>query len=108
MAEVLAPNRKDITEEFARTFAGMTEAPIDVAALLQARGDLIAGVHAALTEADRRFLLGLKTGAPDWSLAGAPQAAEPPAVQWKLANLARFDPARRQALADRLREVLGL
>lgn len=108
MAEVLAPNRKDLAEDFQRTFVGMTEVPVDLDDLLQAREALIAGVHAALTETDRRFLLGVKTGAPDWSLVGLPDAAALPAVQWKLTNLARLEPPRRQALADRLREVLGL
>jgi predicted nucleotidyltransferase component of viral defense system len=108
MAEVLAPNRKDITVEFARTFAGMTEAPVELAELVQAREELIAGVHASLTQADRLFLLGVKTGEPDWGLIGLAEAAALPAVQWKLTNLARLEPARRQALADRLREVLAL
>lgn len=108
MAEVLAPNRKDIAEEFARTFAGMTEAPVELAELVQAREALIAGVHASLTDADRRFLLGIKTGEPDWGLIGLAEVAALPAVQWKLTNLARLEPSRRQALADRLREVLAL
>ena len=108
MAEVLAPNRKELAEDFQRTFVGMTEVPVELDDLLQAREALIAGVHAALTETDRRFLLGVKTGAPDWSLVGLPDAAALPAVQWKMTNLARLEPPRRQALADRLREVLGL
>lgn len=108
MAEVLAPNRKDLAEDFQRTFVGMTEVPVDLDDLLHAREALITGVHAALTETDRRFLLGVKTGEPDWTLIGLTDAAALPAVQWKLANLARLDPARRQALAERLREVLGL
>ena len=108
MAEVLAPNRKELAEDFQRTFVGMSEVPVELDDLLQAREALIAGVHAALTETDRRFLLGVKTGAPDWSLVGLPDAAALPAVQWKMTNLARLEPPRRQALADRLREVLGL
>ena len=108
MAEVLAPNRKELAEDFKRTFVGMTEVPVELDDLLQAREALIAGVHAALTETDRRFLLGVKTGAPDWSLVGLPDAAALPAVQWKMTNLARLEPPRRQALANRLREVLGL
>ena len=108
MAEVLAPNRKELAEDFQRTFVGMTEVPVELDDLLQAREALIAGVHAALTETDRRFLLGVKTGAPDWSLVGLPDAAALPAVQWKMTTLARLEPPRRQALADRLREVLGL
>jgi len=108
MAEILAPNRKELAEDFQRTFVGMTEVPVELDDLLQAREALITGVHAALTETDRRFLLGVKTGAPDWSLVGLPDAAALPAVQWKMTNLARLEPPRRQALADRLREVLGL
>jgi hypothetical protein len=108
MAEVLSPNRKDLREEFARTFDGMTDAPVDLEELVAAREALIAGIHAALTPADRTFLLGVKTGQPDWSLVGLPQAAALPAVQWRLTNLARLTEARRQALADRLRKVLEL
>jgi predicted nucleotidyltransferase component of viral defense system len=108
MAEVLAPNRKDLSEEFARTFAGMAEAPVELDELVAARESLITGIHAALTGADRTFLLGVKTCQPDWSLVGLPQAAALPAVQWRLTNLARLSEARRQALADRLKEVLEL
>ena len=108
MAEVLSPHRKDLVEEYGRTFAGMTDDPVAIGALEAAREDLIGGLHAALTEQDRRFLLGVKTGAPDWSLIGLPQAAELPAVRWRLMNLARLPEARRQALADRLKAVLGL
>jgi hypothetical protein len=70
--------------------------------------DPIVGIHAALADADRQFLIGVKTGAPDWSLVGIAHAADLPAVQWKLMNLARLPEDRRQALADRLKAVLAL
>ena len=108
MAEVLAPNRKPLAEEFNRTFDGMTDQAVTLATLEQAREDLIGGVHAALTEQDRRFLLGVKSGAPDWALVGLPQAAALPAVQWKLRNLGQLSAERREVLTGRLREVLGL
>src|SRR5258707_14288880 len=41
MAEVLAPTRQDITREFERGFEGMTEKPVKLDDLLQAREDLI-------------------------------------------------------------------
>ena len=108
MAEVLAPNRKDITEEFNRNFAGMTEAPVELEELVAARDALIRGIRAGLTAADRTFLVSVKTGDPDWSLVGLPQAATLPAVKWRLANLARLTEARRAVLVDRLKEVLEL
>ncbi|HXQ46463.1 MAG TPA: nucleotidyl transferase AbiEii/AbiGii toxin family protein [Caulobacteraceae bacterium] len=108
MAEILDPHRLDITQEFERNFAGMTTEPVALADLVQAREDLVAGIHAALTDADRRFLLSVKTGAPDWDLIGLPQAAELPAVRWKLRNLDALPTAKREALAARLKGVLGL
>jgi len=44
MAEVLAPVRLDITAEFRRGFAGLTETPASLDELLQAREDLIAAI----------------------------------------------------------------
>jgi len=108
MAEILDPHRRDFTQEFERNFAGMTTEPVALADLVQAREDLVAGIHAALTDADRRFLLSFKTGAPVFDLIGLPQAAELPAVRWKLRNLDALPAARREALAARLKRVLGL
>jgi predicted nucleotidyltransferase component of viral defense system len=108
MSEILDPHRLDLTQEFERNFAGMTTEPVALADLVQAREDLVAGVHAALTHADRRFLLSVKTGEPDWALVGLPQAAELPAVRWKLRNLDALPAEKREALAARLKGVLGL
>ena len=108
MAEVLDPHRLDMTQEFERNFVGMTTAPVALSELVDAREALVAGVHSALTEADRHFLLSVKAGAPDWTSVGLPQAASLPAVRWRLQNLAALAPERRDALADRLKKVLGL
>ena len=86
----------------------MTDEVVPLAALEQAREDLIAGLHAALTMEDRRFLMSVKAGAPDWTLIGLPNAAQLPAVRWRLQNLDLLPADRRQALADRLQEVLEL
>ena len=42
MWEVLAPHRKDITEEFMRGFDGMTAEPVSIEELVAAREALIA------------------------------------------------------------------
>src|SRR5439155_2566798 len=42
MAEILAPARRDIAQEFARGFEGMTEKPVALDDLLQAREQFIA------------------------------------------------------------------
>jgi Nucleotidyl transferase AbiEii toxin, Type IV TA system len=106
MAEVLAPTRLDITEEFVRGLNGMTETPVKQEELIRTREDLIADIVGRMPEDHRRFLLSFKNGAPDWALLGLPGAEALPAVQWRLRNLAQLDPAKKKALIARLAEVL--
>jgi predicted nucleotidyltransferase component of viral defense system len=106
MAEVLAPMRLDISAEFARGFAGMTESPVMLDELLQAREDVIASIIGNMPADHRRFLISIKRGEPDWALLGLPGAEALPAVRWRLENLARLDATKRATLLARLGEVL--
>ena len=108
MAEVLAPMRLDISAEFARGFAGMTETPVMLDELLQAREDVIAKIIGNMPADHRRFLISIKRGEPDWALLDLPGAEALPAVRWRLENLARLDATKRAALLTRLGEVLGI
>ena len=108
MAEVLAPMRLDISAEFARGFAGMTETPVMLDELLQAREDVIANIIGNMPADHRRFLISIKRGEPDWALLDLPGAEALPAVRWRLENLARLDATKRAALLTRLGEVLGI
>jgi predicted nucleotidyltransferase component of viral defense system len=106
IAELLAPKRRDIATVFEREFKTMARDPVTLEELLQTREDLIAGINRALTDDDRRFLLSVKGKTPDWSLIGFPQAAELPAVRWKLENLGRMTAARHREAYERLEQVL--
>jgi predicted nucleotidyltransferase component of viral defense system len=107
-AEILAPTRLDIAQEFARGFDGMTASPVTLDELIQARERLIAEVVGKMPTEHRRFLLSLKKGEPEWPLLGVPGADALPAVRWRLENLAKIDEQKRDALIERLREVLQL
>jgi len=107
-AELLDPARLDIAEEFARGFDGMTDMPVTVDKLVQAREDLIADIVGRMPQAHRKFLLSIKRGEPDWALLGVPGAETLPAVRWRLENLARMEQGKRAALIERLRKVLQL
>lgn len=107
-AEVLDPTRLDISEEFTRGFSGMTDTPITVDELIQAREALIANIVGRMPADHRRFLLSIKSGEPDWGLLGLPGVDALPAVRWRLENLAKLDQHKRAALIDRLRKVLEL
>jgi hypothetical protein len=106
MAEVLAPTRKPLGEEFARGFSGMTQEPVALADLEAAREAIIAAMVTAMPDDHRRFLAGFKRGEPDWMLLGIPKARHLPAVLWKQRNLAKLPDAKRHELADALDRVL--
>ena len=87
MSEVLAPTRKDISDEFLRGFEGMTEQPVSLDELIAAREALIADIVGKMPNSHRRFLVSFERGEPDWALLGVRGAAELPAVKWRQQNL---------------------
>jgi predicted nucleotidyltransferase component of viral defense system len=107
MSEVLAPTRKNISEEFVRVFQGMTDEPVTFSELTAAREALINELVGNMPTAHRCFLLSFERGKPDWSLLGLPGAAELPAVKWRQTNLDKLSAHKRAALVARLEEVLS-
>jgi hypothetical protein len=77
ISEVLVPRRKDIEQEFAQGFDGMTAEPVEFDALLKARDELVAEIAGRMPCGHRAFLLGFKKGEPDWSLLGRRGGREP-------------------------------
>ncbi len=106
MAEVLAPTRKEIAQEFERGFVGMTAEPINLDDLLQAREAIIAEAVGKMPDAHRRFLVGFKRGEPDWQLLGLPHVADLPAVKWRQINYDKLKTAVRAAELAKLERVL--
>jgi hypothetical protein len=104
MAEVLAPNRKDLVAEYERGFVGMTAEPVSLDTLAEAREAIIAEIVGGMPDDHRHFLLGFKKGAPDWSLLGLSHVADLPAVKWRLLNLEKA--TNRDAQIAKLQGVL--
>jgi hypothetical protein len=88
--EVFFANAIDIAPTFANEFAGMTRTPVTLDELLEARRRLFAELPAALTDAQRAFLLGLVRGEPDWGLMSCAHLRDLPAIRWKVENLGRL------------------
>lgn len=105
-AELLAPTRIDIAQEFARGFDGMTDTRVTVDDLVGAREQLIAEVVGKMPQDHKKFLVSLKKGEPEWKLLGVDGAEALPAVRWRLENLAKMDQKKKDALIERLRGVL--
>lgn len=106
MAEVLAPTRKNIDQEFESGFAGMTNEPISLSDLIEAREQAIDQMVAAMPDEHRKFLIGFEKGDPDWSLLPFEHVKALPAVQWRVQNLDGLAPDKRTRLVETLESVL--
>lgn len=106
MAEVLAPNLRDIAHEYERGFEGMTQTAVALEELLAARDALIAGIVGGMPVQHREFLIGFERGEPDWALLGLPHVAKLPAVLWRQQNLDKLSKEVRSALVQKLERAL--
>jgi hypothetical protein len=106
VSEILSANRKDITQEYQRGFAGMTEEAVPLDELLKARETLVAEVVGRMPDKHREFLIGFEAGQPDWSLLELEGAEALPAVKWRQQNLDSLTKDKRAALVKELQRVL--
>lgn len=106
MAELLEPTPQDISPLFRAEFEGMTYEPVCLEQLEKTFQKMVRKIHAAMTDADRNFLLALKRGTPDWQTFALPEAERLPAIQWKIYNLNRMNSGKRKKAAAKLEKVL--
>lgn len=109
MAELLAPNRKDIREIYVTEFMQMAQVDVPLVALEQAREDLINQINLDMTENERKFLLSFKSKTPNWELLEMDNIdiiKNLPSVRWKLINLEKLAPLKHKDAYDKLKNIL--
>jgi predicted nucleotidyltransferase component of viral defense system len=84
--ELLSPNFKDISKLFTNEFVEMTIEEVSIQELLECRKKLVKEIRLALTEKDKRFILGFAENRPDWSLVRNSKIEDYPSVRWKMMN----------------------
>ena len=100
MHELLAPATPLRTDLYDQEFVGMTREPISLEALADTARTLHADIMSRLHGDVASFLLSLHDAEPDFGLIGLPEAADLPAVRWKLINLKKLrdaNPAKHAA-----------
>jgi len=108
MHELLAPQAKPLPPASVSELAGMTDVGVSVDDLTVAWESLVRQIREGLSPNERRFLLSLKHGEPEWDLLGFPDLERLPALQWKLTNIRRMAPGKRADAEAKLKAVLGL
>ncbi|QDG94725.1 nucleotidyl transferase AbiEii/AbiGii toxin family protein (plasmid) [Rhizobium sp. NIBRBAC000502774] len=106
--ELVRPSLAALEEEFVKEFEGMTTQPISLDELKAAREQLTTDLLARLDDDAMRFLLSLHDGKPDFEAIGLPQAADLPAVRWKVLNLEKLKAQNPEKHAEQRREIEAL
>lgn len=108
MNELLNPQMKDIKEVYENEFSGMTRMDVTCEELERTRDLLISKIHEDLTVNERKFLISIKTGEPEWVLMDIEGIDKLPAIQWKLLNVKRMSATKHKEQLSKLEKVLGL
>ncbi len=106
MNELLSPNLIDLSEAFETQFVGMTEEPVALNELVEIQRRLPSELVSQLDRDERAFLLSMKRGEPEWGRLGIDHLEQLPALQWKLRNIRRMNPAKHQEMLERLERLL--
>ena len=106
IAELLSPKFSDLNQKYITDFIGMSFVEISVKELEQTRELLVTKIHSMLTDDDKKFLISLKQGNPDWGLLGLDGVSNLPAVKWKMYNLNQMSVPRRKMAVEKLEKVL--
>lgn len=106
MSELLNPNYLEIASLYKKEFDNMTVNPVSFDELLATRKSLIEKINTSLTQDERKFLLSVKQGEPDYALLPFKNLDKLPALQWKLINIRKMDKKKREKMLAKLRDVL--
>jgi hypothetical protein len=98
--EVLFPSLRDIRYDYEHNFQGMTAEPVPLDALFAARERMVREIQQGLDDNERRFLLSLAAGTPEWPLLGIAHLEQLPGIRWKLHNLAQLKKTNAKRFAE--------
>ena len=108
MHELLAPSAPLREDLYGAEFLGMTRRAVPTDALVGTRRRLHADIRSRLKGNVANFLLSLHDADPDFGLIGLPDAADLPAIRWKLVNLEKLkqaNPEKHMAQRDALESL---
>lgn len=108
MSELLNPKRLDFREVFEAEFSEMVAIPFEYEDLVRTQEFLIKTLPNQLTLDEKRFLISLKEGNPNFELLPLKGIENLPAIQWKLQNIRKMTPAKQEDALRKLRESLRL
>lgn len=108
IVEILNPNLKEIKNIYDNEFKGMTYEEISYEELEATRENLIKRINKSLSQKDKKFIVTVKQGKPEWDLLNLKGIENLPAVKWKLSNIKLMSKEKHEAALNKLRDHLGM
>lgn len=106
MHELLSPNYIDISKSYNSEFLGMSSANISIEELLSNRDKIVKNIRKSLSEKDKKFLMSVNDGSPDFSLIPIKHVQELPAIKWKVYNVKNMGLQKRNNQLKELEKIL--
>ncbi|HQG13806.1 MAG: hypothetical protein BWY40_01228 [bacterium ADurb.Bin270] len=108
MNELLLPNWQDIRLIFESDFRDITNTSVTCDELVEVRARVHKELLRSLTDDERRFLISVKNGEPEWDLMDIDGIEKLPAIQWKIQNVRRMQAEKKAKELEKLRRVLKI
>ena len=107
MIEILNPNYNPIKKSFDKEFQGMTFKKVCHDELLKVRDKLVKDINQILSTKDKKFLISINTGKPNWNLFPYPKIRKYPSVKWKLMNIRKMNSKKHEKVYQKLSEYFN-
>ncbi|WP_299981827.1 nucleotidyl transferase AbiEii/AbiGii toxin family protein [Desulfobacula sp.] len=108
MSELLSPNFQAFRQAYETDFKGMSSIEVSYQELGKIRKELPSLILSKLSRNERKFLLSVKMGIPDFSLLSISGLENLPAIKWKIENILRMESKKRIAATEKLKSILDL
>lgn len=108
MSELLSPNFKEFRQIYETEFKGMTSVDISYRTIEKTAKSLPDLILSRLSQKDRKFLLSVKMGRPDFSLLPVSGLENFPAIKWKIQNILKMEAKKRMAATEKLKSILNV
>jgi len=106
MIEILSPKPNEMRDIFEKEFRDLIAEDVTYESLEATREQMISLLSKGLTTQERKFIVSVKKGVPDWDLLGLEGVENLPAVKWKLVNIGKMAPSKHKKALHRLRDYL--
>lgn len=108
MSELLSPNFQDFRQAYETEFKGMSSIEVSYKELEKIRKELPSLILSRLSRNERKFLLSVKMGTPDFSLLSILGLENLPAIKWKVENISRMESGKKNVATEKLKSILDL